>query len=131
MVDSKRFLDWLVMAKKDFAAAKILLQHDADNYLVCFHCQQTVEKYLKGYLLKQTGMIIESHSLLKLCKLCAEHNRDFLMFLKDLALLNEFYIETRYPADEPLVISPEETTECLEITEKITIFIDCNLGMNV
>lgn len=49
MVDSKRYEEWFKMAKKDLNGARILYEHGGDNGIVCFHCQQAIEKYLKGF----------------------------------------------------------------------------------
>jgi HEPN domain-containing protein len=124
MVDSKRFMDWIEMAKKDLRGAKILFEHGADNYLVSFHCQQAIEKYLKGFLLKNNNQLVEGHGLVKLCKLCEQYNQGFKGFLKEVAFVNEYYLETRYPADQPLIVTEEDTQECLSITEKIFSFVD-------
>lgn len=124
MVDSSRYFDWLERGKKDLQGAQILFEHNVDNALVCFHCQQALEKYFKGYLLKKNNQLVEGHSLIKLCKLCEQYHGPFKDFLKDVALINGYYIETRYPADEPLIISNEETGECLEITKRIMEAVD-------
>ncbi|SHE32679.1 HEPN domain-containing protein [Thermoanaerobacter uzonensis DSM 18761] len=124
MVDSKKIEDWFNMAKKDFNGAKILYEHGGDYYLICFHCQQAIEKYLKGYLISKTGVINEGHSLVKLCKEAQKYNENFKNFLKDCALVNSYYIETRYPAEEPLYVEKEEVLECMRITEEIMNFID-------
>jgi HEPN domain-containing protein len=107
------------MAQKDLRSAKILFDHDADNEIVCFHCQQTSEKYLKGYLIAVTGELQEGHNLLKLCKKAMLHDKNFNVFLKDLAFVNAFYIETRYPALDPLIVSREDTEECFRIVERV------------
>lgn len=130
MVDSKRYLDWITHAQKDLNGAKILLEHGADNSLVCFHCQQAIEKYLKGFLLKHDNILNEGHGLVKLGKLCEKQDSSFKTIMKDLALVNEYYIETRYPADEPLVVSDEDTQECMVITEKVIRFINVRLNLN-
>jgi len=107
------------MAQKDLRSAKILFEHDADNEIVCFHCQQTLEKYLKGYLIAVTGELQEGHNLLKLCKKAMQHDHEFNQFLKDMAFVNAFYIETRYPALDPLVVSKEDTEECFRIVDRV------------
>jgi len=86
--------------------------------------KQTIEKYLKGYLISKTGVINEGHSLVKLCKEAQKYNENFKNFLKDCALVNSYYIETRYPAEEPLYVEEEEVLECMRITEEIMNFID-------
>ena len=124
MVDSARYKDWFEMAKKDLEGARILFDHGADNYLVCFHCHQALEKYFKGYILSNSRQLIEGHGLVKLCKTCETYNKDFRNYLKDAALINDYYIETRYPADQPLQVTKNDTKECLDITENIIKFID-------
>lgn len=107
------------MAQKDLRSAKILFDHDADNEIICFHCQQTLEKYLKGYLIFVTGELQEGHNLLKLCKKALLYDNKFTEFLKDMAFVNAFYIETRYPAIDPLIVSQEDTEECLRIVDRV------------
>ncbi|GAB6153651.1 hypothetical protein JCM17380_24010 [Desulfosporosinus burensis] len=119
MVDSDKYNEWFVMAQKDLRSAKILFDHDADNEIICFHCQQTLEKYLKGYLIFVTGELQEGHNLLKLCKKALLYDNKFTEFLKDMAFVNAFYIETRYPAIDPLIVSQEDTEECLRIVDRV------------
>ncbi|GAB4270743.1 HEPN domain-containing protein [Thermincola ferriacetica] len=119
MVDSKRYKEWFAMAEKDLKSAKILFEHDADYGIVCFHCQQAIEKYLKGYLILKSGELIEGHSLVKLCKKASQFDETFKSLVKDCAFVNAFYIETRYPAEDSLVVSKEEVEECFRIVNDI------------
>lgn len=119
MVDSTKYKEWFEMAKKDMRSAEILYEHDADNGIVCFHCQQAIEKYLKGFLIKVTGELQEGHNLIKLCKKVIAYNNALNEFVKDMAFVNTYYIETRYPADDPLLVSKEDAKECIEIAIKV------------
>ena len=119
MPDSTRYKEWFEMARKDLRGAAILFEHDADYALVCFHCQQAAEKYLKGYLIYKTGILHEGHNLVKLCRRAAGFDPKFNRHLKDSAYLNTFYIEARYPAEDPMDITYENTRECLDIAERI------------
>jgi len=78
MVDSKHYLDWLAMAKKDYRAAQILFEHEADNSMVCFHCQQAIEKYFNGYLLKKMAYSLKATGLLNYVK-CVNHTIGIFM----------------------------------------------------
>ena len=42
--------EWLRKAANDLQAAKLLLKHAELHEIALFHCQQAVEKALKGYL---------------------------------------------------------------------------------
>lgn len=119
MVDSVRYKDWQDKANADLKSAKILFEHEADYGIVSFHCQQAIEKLLKSFVLKRTSTLIEGHSLVFLCKKAIELDIEFKIFLKDCAYTNQFYIETRYPADVPIEMTKEEAGECISITEKI------------
>lgn len=119
MADSLRYKDWYDKANADLKSAKILFEHEADHGIVAFHCQQAIEKLFKSFVLKRAGTLIDGHSLVFLCKKSIELDTEFKIFLKDCAYINQFYIETRYPADFPMEMTKEEAEECILITEKI------------
>ena len=62
MGDSLRYKDWFEKAAHDLRGAEILMEHDGGNDLVAFHCQQAMEKMLKGWLLKTTGELLDGYS---------------------------------------------------------------------
>ncbi|MCT4612135.1 MAG: HEPN domain-containing protein [Clostridia bacterium] len=124
MVDTKRYVEWFEMARRDMRSAKILFEHDGDNAAICFHLQQSTEKYLKGYLIYQERRLQEGHSLLRLCKKAKTYKNEFKDFERDMMFLNSYYIETRYPAEEALKIDVEDVEECFRITQDIMKFID-------
>lgn len=119
MVDTLRYKDWIEKAERDIKSAKILKEHDCGNDVVAFHCQQSVEKSLKAYLISKGEGIVSGHSLIYLCKLSEKHNSEFKKYIKDCGFLNQYYIETRYPADNPLIVSDYEAEECIDIAEKV------------
>ena len=119
MADSKRYMDWYDKSSKDLEGAKILFKYGGDLSIVAFHCQQSIEKLLKGYILKETQTLSEGHSLVYLCRQIMNFDSSIRMYLKDCAYVNQFYLETRYPADLPTIITNEEAEECILIAEKM------------
>ena len=119
MVDSVKHKEWFEMAQKDIRSAEILLEYNVDNGIVCFHCQQAIEKYLKGFLINATGELQEGHNLVKLCKKAMAFEQTLSEFIKDMAFVNTYYIETRYPAEDSLLVSKEDAEECIRIALKI------------
>jgi len=119
MVDTLKYREWFEIAKKDLNGAKILYEHGADYGIVLFHLQQSVEKYFKGYLIYKTGMLQGGHSLIKLCKKASEFDSEFRSYIKDCAFLNGYYIETRYPAEDPLIAEKDDVEEGMQITINI------------
>lgn len=122
-MDSLRYLDWYNKAKTDMRGAEILFESEADNSLVAFHCQQAIEKMLKGYILKNTKQLLEGHSLIFLIRRASRFDEDIRKFTKDCAFVNQFYIETRYPADIPDEVDEFEVRECLETAKEVLTHI--------
>jgi len=57
---------WLRLAEKDLLAAKKLLEDEMLGNLVFFHCQQAIEKILKGILEEHLIPFPKTHSVIKL-----------------------------------------------------------------
>ena len=131
MVDSKKFREWLSKSKSDLDAARLLYDYDHDLSLVAFHCQQAVEKSLKGFILALSGKLVSGHSLLTLVKVAESIDSDFAELKRDCSYLNQYYIETRYPPDIPFEITKSESEECLKIAESILTLIFKKLQMNL
>lgn len=119
MADSKRYNDWYEKAKQDLRGANILFEHGGDGSMVAFHCQQSIEKALKGFILKNTNELVDGHSLVYLCKKAGIIDAGLKKHLKNCAFVNQFYIETRYPADTPVELENDEAQECIRIVNEI------------
>lgn len=59
-----------------------------------------------------------------LCKKSCEFDNEFRKYIKDCAFLNEYYIETRYPAEDPLIADKEDVEEGLKITHEMVKLIN-------
>lgn len=68
--------------------------------------------------------IVSGHSLIYLCKRSEVYNEDFKKFIKDCGFVNQYYIETRYPADTPLIVSDYEAEECLKIGLEVLALVE-------
>ncbi len=122
--DSKRYFDWLYYAAIDLRAAKLLTDDERCYNVISFHCQQCIEKGIKGYLLWKRTRLYDGHNLPWLCKQAMmedEHFRDFLPFSSK---LNHYYIESRYPADFLLSLDRETALELIAGTEEMLSFIN-------
>ena len=121
--DSRRYFDWLYHAKLDYLAAE-LLTDDVRCFLpAAFHCQQCIEKALKGYLLFKKRRLLDGHNLTWLCKQAVMMDKTFLQWLGKSAKLNRYYIETRYPADIPMDVDTETIGELMASTAEMLDFI--------
>lgn len=123
MVDSKSYEEWIEAARKDLKGAEILYKGTGVEELVAFHCQQSVEKYLKAFLIKETGILHSGHYLMGLLKKCYQIDEKFKRFIVQITFLNSYYIETRYPSEEGLKIDKEDAEKCIEYAREVLEYI--------
>ena len=121
--ESRRYYDWFNQAEDDMAAAELLMQNERCYNLSAFHCQQAIEKGLKGYILFRTGNLVDGHNLTWLCKQAVKLDGTFARWLSQSAKLNRCYIETRYPADIPLDLSLSKVKEAFQMSSDMLDFI--------
>jgi HEPN domain-containing protein len=113
--NSKNYDDWLLKANNDLKAARAILEYyeHPPTDTICYHCHQVAEKVLKGYLVYHQIFFHKIHDLIALLNLCFTKDKD-LEFLRDtLEVLNQYYIETKYPPDMPINYSKEEAKEAI------------------
>lgn len=106
------------MLTQDLKAARELFENY--NQIVCFHCQQSAEKYIKGFLILLQKDFKKTHNLNYLLDLI---ERDISDKVNEAAeYLNEYAVEARYPG-EFNEINSEETQKALDYAEEIKKFI--------
>jgi HEPN domain-containing protein len=65
--------------------------------IICYHCQQSVEKALKAYICACGKEVTKTHELGLLCRKCAESDESFKDYLDECAALEVYVTQTRYP----------------------------------
>ena len=119
---------WRAKAESDWTAVEILTSSKrcpADA--VCFHCQQFVEKLLKGLLTLHGVEAPKTHDLRRLIQL-AEPLVPELSPLSDAAdFLSSHGVATRYP-DDWRHIEPAEMKEMIELAGKFGNILLPRLG---
>lgn len=82
--------EWFIFADNDLKSAKFLLHmNPLPLEIICYHCQQSAEKYLKGYISLNGGKLIKTHDLTLLNKVCIEYDIDFQEMEDDTIELEE------------------------------------------
>jgi len=114
---------WFAFAKDDIESAEILIRENKYN-IACFHAQQAAEKALKGFLINNNIMLPRTHNLVELINMCSNINYSFIKYIQKMAILNQFYIATRYP-DAVLGIGPDKDTAVKSIKFAKEIFDYC------
>lgn len=118
-------LKWCIKAESDLKAAKQLLEsEDPPTDVICFHCQQAVEKYLKAFLTFHNIEVKKTHDIEFLLDLCAGQDKDFLNLLEreKASELTSFGVEVRYP-DEFYFPTLDEAIENFKVALKVKAFI--------
>ena len=91
-------LEWLQIADDDYDSAKILNESPRKHYeIICYHCAQAAEKYLKGYIVYNGIEPKKTHDLRFLNNLCIELNDNFETLITESAFLNKYANDIRYP----------------------------------
>lgn len=115
--------EWFQYADTDLEAAKFLkTMRPTPLGIICYHCQQSAEKYLKGFVAFNGGEIQRTHDLVSLNKMCASFYSDFNDILNDCINLTDYGVQTRYPFE--LDISVEDVELAIQSADNIKRFID-------
>jgi HEPN domain-containing protein len=95
----KQVEDWILLADRDLKTAEIIIKdEDTLTNIIAFHCKQAIEKYLNAYLIEKDVPLVKTHDLLKLNGMI-KAIKDLGIDKSKLTLINEVYIESRYPGD--------------------------------
>ena len=86
------------------------------HFIIAFHCQQAIEKYLKTLLLCYEIDFPKIHDLGKLFKLIKVKDSLLSPIKKDLADLNPYAVAFRYPGDD---ITSQELKNAIKITKRL------------
>lgn len=89
---------------------------------ICFHCQQTVEKYLKLFLIFKGTSPEKIHSIAALLFERIRLDPDFAA-LEGIESLTDYSVSVRYP-DEFYIPSLEETEYAIKAAIKVRDFIN-------
>ena len=102
MADSSIIREWVQKADEDFLFASANLR-DGKNFYgqICFHFNQSAEKYLKAYIIAYDLAFEKVHNLIHLLKICIKHNESLASLMDECIFLNPAYIDTRYPVHWP------------------------------
>lgn len=124
-MDAKRSLvhKWLTKARRDLLSAKRLAR-GKDPYLdtAIYHCQQTAEKAIKGWLVYHDQPFEKTHDLRLLVTLASEIERKFTEWFDVAEQISPYATAYRYPG-ETLEPTEEEFQQAFKAASKFYDFI--------
>lgn len=116
---------WLEQAIEDLKWAKDLAERGG-YHIACFLAQQVGEKALKAFLYYK-GIVI-GHSIERLCHSCSKYDESFVEMAKKWAILDSYYVPTRYPNSIPdsipaRIYTRDYAIEAVKLAEEIVDFV--------
>ncbi|PKO21718.1 MAG: DNA-binding protein [Chloroflexi bacterium HGW-Chloroflexi-1] len=119
---------WLEQAHADLKWTRHLNEQGA-SYLVCFLAQQVAEKALTAFLYACGDELVIGHSVRQLCKRASEYDTRFQPYLDEWAVLDSYYIPTRYPNGLPddipaHVYNQKAAKDALGLTEAVVAQVE-------
>ena len=129
-MDKRKHLvgEWITKAEHDLGMAELAIVNKPEyKDIICFHCQQSAEKYLKTYLVRLDINFKKSHSLIYLLDLLVigENVPDSLYETAD--ILEDYGVEVRYPGDG-IELNEEDMKEAYQAALKIKEFVKDKLN---
>jgi len=114
---------WTVLADKDFASAEHVAKTmwPIPHEVVCFHCQQFAEKYLKAFLVLKGQDPPYIHDLARLAALCTAEHSEFARIMQKCVILTSYGSAARYPGG--MQITEEDMTRALQCAREIKAFL--------
>lgn len=115
--------EWIFLAESDLNSAVFLKgMFPVPIEIICYHCQQCAEKYLKAFLAFNDELIIKTHDLTILNKMCNKINAGFSSIEEQCLRLTDYSTNVRYPTS--LDINENDMNLAIIDATKIKNFIN-------
>ncbi len=119
--------EWVEKAEGDYETVLDLRKRRRrrQQYIIAFHCQQCIEKYLKAILTCRKVEFPRQHDLEELLVLLLQKDPLLSFIRDDLKSLTPFAVSFRYPGED---ITKEEVKMAVEIMKRIRGILRQRLG---
>jgi HEPN domain-containing protein len=114
---------WMIKGQHDLLAAqKLSIDSDIYSDIAIYHCHQSAEKAIKGFLILHDRAFPRTHDIRLLLQLAIDINPDFESYQEASEILTPYATEYRYPSDlmQPTL---EELEEAIEKAKEIFTFV--------
>jgi len=120
--------EWVKKAEDNYVSAVALARRRSRPVpdVVCNQCQQCAEKYLKALLVRHHIEFPKTHDLTQLKDLVMQVDVDIQLINGNLATLNPYGIDVRYPGLEATV---KDAREAVTAMRQIRRFVRAKLGL--
>lgn len=113
--------EWIDKAEQDYQVVTFLKESGLPVYdAICFHAQQSAEKFLKAWLIEQGSDAPRTHDLEILAKRALPTLPGLSLLLDDLRFLTSFAVEVRYPG---FAAEEGDAEKCWDIATRLRSLI--------
>lgn len=113
---------WIQKNDEDWKSVNVEYKETENYALVCFLCQQIIERYLKVCLMFFKEDYPKIHNLLELLDMVAEYDEHVKDYSEECEFVDKFYIEMRYPVMfQP--VNKEDAKQAMTYTEDVARYI--------
>lgn len=113
---------WLIKADHDLLIVERDIRNEAPlTDIICFHCQQAAEKYLKAFLVSKLSVPQRTHDIRTIINECCKLDPNFEK-LNSCSYLSNYAVESRYP-DNYYLPDKEETGKAYSDAKSIKDFV--------
>jgi len=111
--------EWVRKAEADFAASVHLAKEQNEQFAetICFHAQQSVEKYIKAMLVLNMTDFPKTHDLQRLVDMLPK-TVERPMSVAEMALLTPYAVTFRYPG-EPSMLTLRDAREAVRVARRV------------
>ena len=122
---------WIEKGDHDLGTAQITFHYIPKfRDTIAFHCQQSVEKYLKGYLFFSDVVFKKTHNLNYLLSLVSQFDSVSDELYDKAAELEDYSVEIRYP-DSSIDLSNEDIYQALSISREFRAYVLAKMGLTI
>ena len=114
---------WLDKANDDLRSAEYLstMRHPTPDEVICFHCQQSAEKYLKAFLFLHNIEPPKIHDLDELLDMCMQKNVSLSILAPQMHVLKIYAVFPRYPNE--LGITESDMKTAIQYAKDVQEFV--------
>jgi HEPN domain-containing protein len=114
---------WLNKGEEELRSAEYLstMHHPTPDETICYLCQQSAEKYLKGFLFLCDIEPPKTHDLIELITMCLPYNNNFSVLMPKAQVLTNYGVMPRYPNE--LHITGDDARVALQYARDIKDYV--------
>jgi len=125
----KEVKEWFSKAEKDLDEARFLFENRRPLEDVAYFVHQSIEKYLKGFLISNGWELEKIHDLVRLIREACRFDKSFEPFVPAMEKITDFYMESRYPIGYEVEYTPEEIEVAIKTADSIHELIKIKIAL--